>query len=221
MVYTTHPKANIARLCFCLGYIKYFDAHFSNFTGGVEKIENCVCLPEEDHGILWKHQDWRTGLAEVRSRRFTVSFICTVANYEYGFFWHFYQDGKIEAEVKLTGILRLGALQPGEARKYGTTTAPVHQHFFVARMDMAVDCRPGEAHNQVWFLRLSDPCLYPQVFLYLMRETFLDKYLCKLPVDLSNSFIFEISGGCYRHCSGVLKFTLSSATLQYHLYPWV
>lgn len=64
------------------------------------------------------------------------------------------QDGKIEAEVKLTGILSLGALQPGEVRKYGTTIAPglyapVHQHFFVARMDMAVDCKPGEAYNQV------------------------------------------------------------------------
>lgn len=80
--------------CDCLGYIKYFDAHFTNFTGGVETIENCVCMHEEDHGILWKHQDWRTGLAEVRrSRRLTVSFICTVANYEYGFFWHFYQVG--------------------------------------------------------------------------------------------------------------------------------
>ncbi|KAL8106358.1 hypothetical protein AgCh_029942 [Apium graveolens] len=141
--------------CDCVGFIKYFDAHFTNFTGGIETIENCVCLHEEDHGILWKHQDWRTGLAEVRrSRRLTVSFICTVANYEYGFFWHFYQDGKIEAEVKLTGILSLGALQPGEVRKYGTTIAPglyapVHQHFFVARMDMAVDCKPGEAHNQV------------------------------------------------------------------------
>ncbi|KAG5087637.1 hypothetical protein JHK86_000249 [Glycine max] len=33
-------------------------------------------------------------------------------------------DGKIEAEVKLTGILSLGALQPGESRKYGTTIAP-------------------------------------------------------------------------------------------------
>ncbi|PPD68234.1 hypothetical protein GOBAR_DD34883 [Gossypium barbadense] len=59
--------------CDCLGYIKYFDTHFTNFTGGVETIENCACLHEEGHGILWKHQDWRTGLAEVRqSRRLTV-----------------------------------------------------------------------------------------------------------------------------------------------------
>nr|GLL36161.1 hypothetical protein DM860_011308 [Ipomoea trifida] len=151
---------SLKRGCDCLGFIKYFDAHFTNFTGGVETIENCVCLHEEDHGILWKHQDWRTGLSEVRrSRRLTASFICTVANYEYAFYWHFYQawmfsDGKIEAEVKLTGILSLGALQPGESRKYGTMIAPglyapVHQHFFVARMNMAVDSKPGEAHNQV------------------------------------------------------------------------
>nr|CAD1837156.1 unnamed protein product [Ananas comosus var. bracteatus] len=64
------------------------------------------------------------------------------------------QDGKIEAEVKLTGILSLGALLLGESRKYGTTIAPglyalVHQHFFVARMDMAVDCKPTETFNQV------------------------------------------------------------------------
>ncbi|KAK9669506.1 hypothetical protein RND81_13G135800 [Saponaria officinalis] len=151
--------------CDCLGFIKYFDAHFTTFTGEVETIENCVCLHEEDHGVLWKHQDWRTGLAEVRrSRRLTVSFFCTVANYEYGFYWHFYQDGKIEAEVKLTGILSLGALSQGESRKYGTVIAPglyapVHQHFFVARMDMAVDCKPGEALNQVVEVnvRVEDP----------------------------------------------------------------
>ncbi|KAH7550515.1 hypothetical protein JRO89_XS13G0206100 [Xanthoceras sorbifolium] len=127
---------SLKRGCDCLGYIKYFDAHFTNYTGGVETIENCVCLHEEDHGILWKHQDWRTGLAEVRRQ---------VENDN---------DGRIEAEVKLTGVLSLGALQPGESRKYGTMIAPglyapVHQHFFVARMDMAVDCKPGEAFNQV------------------------------------------------------------------------
>ncbi|KAJ6672365.1 AMINE OXIDASE [Salix viminalis] len=143
--------------CDCLGFIKYFDAHFTNFTGGIETIDNCVCLHEEDHGILWKHQDWRTGLAEVR-RKVLSSTIYAPSIYIYAnldvSLVNYEKDGKIEAEVKLTGILSLGALQPGETRKYGTTIAPglyapVHQHFFVARMDMAVDCRPGEAFNQV------------------------------------------------------------------------
>ncbi|CAI5484568.1 unnamed protein product [Closterium sp. Yama58-4] len=238
--------------CDCLGLIRYFDAHMSNFLGGVETIENAVCMHEEDFGILWKHVDWRSGHTEVRrSRRLVLSFVCTVANYEYGFFWYLYQvrvlsnglgclchvlcsqgglvgrdawcsrscarwpttttassgistrwvvptgllalsclcdvhlhtrgglvgrlvlsflctivnydygffwylyqDGKIEAQIKLTGILSVGALREGEERKYGTLLAlglyaSIHQHFFVARMDMAVDCRPGEQANQV------------------------------------------------------------------------
>jgi len=72
--------------------------------------------------------------------------------------------------VKITGILSLGALHPGESRKYGTTIAPglyapVHQHFFVARMDMAVDCKPNETFNQVQFIYIYSylyyiPCLF-------------------------------------------------------------
>lgn len=69
------------------------------------------------------------------------------------------QDGKIEAEVKLTGILSLGALKAGENRRHGTVIAPglyapVHQHFFVARLNMAVDCNPGEGLNQVHDIKL-------------------------------------------------------------------
>ena len=51
-----------------------------------------LCLHEEDHGILQKHQDWRIGLVKVRkSRHLTVPFIYTIAKYEYDLFWHFYQ----------------------------------------------------------------------------------------------------------------------------------
>ncbi len=49
-----------------------------------------------------------------RSRRLSVSFVATVGNYEYGFFWYFYQDGTIQCEVKLTGIMNTTALHPGE-----------------------------------------------------------------------------------------------------------
>lgn len=34
--------------------------------------------------------------------------------------------------------------------------APVHQHFFVARMDMAVDCKPGETYNQVNYYEFAN-----------------------------------------------------------------
>ena len=89
--------------------------------------------------------DWRTNRPEVRrSRRLVVSMIATVGNYEYGFFWYFYQDGSIQHEIKLTGIMNTGALPPGETRKYGLLVepglyAPNHQHFFCVRLDMMLD----------------------------------------------------------------------------------
>jgi primary-amine oxidase len=131
--------------CDCLGEIRYFDAFLNNSRGEVVRYPNAVCMHEEDTGILWKHFDWRTNQTEVRrSRRLVVSFIATVGNYEYGFYWYFYQEGSIEYEVKLTGIINTGALPPGETRKYGTMVAPQlyapnHQHFFNVRLDMMVD----------------------------------------------------------------------------------
>jgi primary-amine oxidase len=95
--------------------------------------------------------DWRTGDVEIRrSRRLVISSFSTVANYEYGFFWYFYQDGTIRLEIKLTGIVSTGSILPNEKRKYGTVLAPGlyapnHQHFFNIRLDMSVD---GQ-HNSV------------------------------------------------------------------------
>ena len=131
--------------CDCLGEIHYFDAFLANSRGDVGVIENAICLHEEDFGILWKHVDWRTNQTEVRrSRRLVVSFIATVGNYEYGYYWYFYQDGSIQYEIKLTGIMNTGAAQPGEKPQYGTLIAPQlyapnHQHFFNVRLDMTVD----------------------------------------------------------------------------------
>jgi len=131
--------------CDCLGYIKYFDGNLCTSRGEPLTVKNAVCMHEEDYGILWKHTDRRLNTPEVRrSRRLVISSIATVENYEYGFFWYLYQDGNIQFEVKLTGILSLGALNPGEKSPYGTLVAPQlyapnHQHFFNVRLDIDVD----------------------------------------------------------------------------------
>ncbi len=136
---------SLALGCDCLGEIYYFDAVLNDSEGGTRTIPNAICLHEEDFGILWKHVDWRTGQAEVRrSRRLVISFIATAGNYEYGFFWYFYQDGSIEFQSKLTGVVNNFAVAPGETPKYGTMIAPqmgahIHQHFFNVRLDMSVD----------------------------------------------------------------------------------
>jgi len=145
--YNIGALANSLELgCDCLGEIRYFDATLVGSDGAPMVIRNAVCMHEEDYGILWKHIDFRINQTEVRrSRRLVVSWITTVGNYEYGLFWYFYQDGSLEFEVKLTGILSVGALNPGERSKYGQVLngdglyAPIHQHFFNLRLDVDID----------------------------------------------------------------------------------
>jgi primary-amine oxidase len=152
---------SLALGCDCLGDIRYFDGVMTDSRGHVTTLAHVVCMHEEDYGILWKHFDWRTNYTEVRrSRRLVVSFIATVANYEYGFFWYFYQDGTIQFEVKLTGIISNGATMPGEpAARWGELVAPqvygpIHQHFFNVRLDMMVD----GPHNSVYEVEtVTDP----------------------------------------------------------------
>ncbi len=84
-------------------------------------------------------------------RRLVISSIINLSNYEYGFFWYLYQDGSIEFEVKLTGVLSTGAYRPGEKPRHGTAVAPGlyapnHQHFFCVRLDADID---GQANTVV------------------------------------------------------------------------
>ncbi|MEO5665509.1 MAG: primary-amine oxidase [Nocardioides sp.] len=132
--------------CDCLGEIRYLDAVLSDESGTPQRIRNAICLHEEDHGILWKHWNFRyNDKAEVRrSRRMVVSSIHTIGNYEYGFFWYLYLDGTIQFEAKLTGIVQTRAIAPGEVPEYGALVAPQldapnHQHLFNMRLDFEVD----------------------------------------------------------------------------------
>ena len=131
--------------CDCLGAIHYFDAAYAAPDGRPVVIPNAICLHEEDHGMLWKHTDFRTGDVQVRrGRRLVISSIVTVGNYEYGFFWYFHQDGSIASEVKATGIVATQAVPAGETPEFGALVAPqlggiFHQHVFCARLDFDVD----------------------------------------------------------------------------------
>jgi primary-amine oxidase len=137
--------------CDCLGEIVYLDVPLADQDGTVRTITNGVCLHEEDFGILWKHTDTDGHVEVRRSRRFVASSLVTVDNYEYGYFWYLYQDGTIEFEAKLTGIVLTAAGEPGVANPYATEIAPglmapYHQHVFCARLDLDID---GEANTVV------------------------------------------------------------------------
>lgn len=133
--------------CDCLGEIHYFDATMLGADGEAHTIENAICLHEEDYGILWKHTNpFRPDLPpEVRrSRRLVVSMIHTIGNYEYGFFWYFYQDGTIQMETKLTGIIAASVAENGQGTSSSPlvapeVTSPIHQHLFCFRLDFNLD----------------------------------------------------------------------------------
>ena len=131
--------------CDCLGEIHYQDIHMANGHGETVTYENAICMHEEDYGVLWKHTDPISKKTTVRrSRRMVVSSFYTVGNYDYGIFWYLYQDGSIEFEAKLTGILYCGAVEDGKLTPYARLVAPnvagmIHEHYFNIRLDMSVD----------------------------------------------------------------------------------
>ena len=132
--------------CDCKGAIHYLDAHFPTRAGGVRTIKNAICIHEEDAGILFKHTDFRDeSVIVTRGRKLIIQQIFTAANYEYVVAWVFHQDGTIQPEIKLTGILNTYALNEDEdTNGWGTQVYPGvnahnHQHLFCLRIDANVD----------------------------------------------------------------------------------
>ena len=137
---------SLALGCDCKGSIHYMDADFVNRAGDSQTIKNAICIHEEDAGILFKHTDFRDDSCTVtRARKLIISHVFTAANYEYCVYWMFMQDGTIQLEIRLTGILNTYALNPGEsAAPWGTEVYPGvnahnHQHLFCLRLDPNID----------------------------------------------------------------------------------
>ncbi len=153
---------------------KLFEARFVDDFGKPYTVKNAVALYERDGGLLWKHLDMYGGAnVSRRSRDLVIGFITTISNYDYGLNWIFHQDGSLELETQLTGIMlakgsslttmagmahagghEQGATRPTSAdldMQFGhlvapNVVAPHHQHFFNFRIDLDVD---GAEHNEV------------------------------------------------------------------------
>ncbi|KAI1387630.1 copper amine oxidase [Hypoxylon trugodes] len=137
---------SLALGCDCKGSIHYLDAHFPARDGSLNTIKNAICIHEEDSGILFKHSDFRDeSVIVTRGRKLIIQQIFTAANYEYAIQWIFHQDGTIQPEIKLTGILNTYSMDPDEDTKgWGTQVYPGvnahnHQHLFCLRVDANVD----------------------------------------------------------------------------------
>ncbi|GKY93527.1 peroxisomal copper amine oxidase [Mayamaea pseudoterrestris] len=188
--------------CDCLGKIYYFDAVLVDSTGTPQNKKKVICMHEEDGGLLYKHVDYRNGHNESRrSRELVVSFVATVVNYEYLFYWRFKQDGTIDYEIKLSGELSTNLLsaQEGDHPTHGVMVAPcvnaqIHQHMFCARLDMAVD---GQRNNVSEIDVVSaelDPVKNPYGNAFYTVETQLDFEKNAIRIaDMTKARVWKIS----------------------------
>jgi primary-amine oxidase len=135
----------------------FFDAVLADEFAKPRTIPRAIALYERDGGILWKHDDYDTHTNESRrARELVLSSIATIGNYDYVFNWVFHQDGALEMEVLLTGIMEPKGVTatkihehdgPSHEHLVAPNVAAVHhQHFLSFRLDLDVD---GAAGNTV------------------------------------------------------------------------
>lgn len=131
-------------------YAMLIDAVMSDDFGKPYYLKRAIGLYERDGGILWKHFDSITAQNQTRrARELVIFFVATIGNYDYAINWIFHQDGVLEVDCALTGIMQAkgvamtagepGQLQHAEPLIAEHLTAPHHQHFFSFRLDLDID----------------------------------------------------------------------------------
>jgi len=138
---------------------RLFDAVFANDFGKPYVTRDAVALYERDAGVLWKHFDmYDKKNYSRRGRQLVLGFITTISNYDYGLNWVFHQDGTLELEAQLTGIMLAKGSRfttmPSHDQAHDASdapdmifahlvapnvVAPHHQHFFNFRLDLDID----------------------------------------------------------------------------------
>jgi primary-amine oxidase len=127
------------------------DATLADDAGNPKPMKNAVGIYERDGGLLWKHYDAYSGKNQSRrARQLVIFFIATVGNYDYAINWVFHQDGTLELDAALTGIMLPNGVAETAVSGHGgrfksghlvapNVVAPHHQHFFNFRLDFDVD----------------------------------------------------------------------------------
>ncbi|BAZ51327.1 copper amine oxidase [Nostoc sp. NIES-4103] len=129
------------------------DAVFANEQGEPYVMPGVIGIYEKDNGILWKHYEYNTQRNDVRrDRELVITINAAVDNYDYSINWIFHQDGTLELQNELNGIVLVqgtAAEKQSDDHSYGrliakNTVGVNHQHFFNYRLDMDVD---GQANS--------------------------------------------------------------------------
>jgi primary-amine oxidase len=166
----------------------YFNAVLADNDGVPFEIPRAVAIYERDGGVMWRHfdvdtRDNSTHTESRRARELVISIFATVGNYDYGFNWVFHQDGQLEIEILLTGILVPQAVKPEGTSGPGNGNHPHgtliaenvvavhHQHFFNFRLDLDVDGPEGNSVLEMNVEPLPEGEDNPHSGGFVMRET--------------------------------------------------
>ncbi|MBD2512905.1 primary-amine oxidase [Nostoc muscorum FACHB-395] len=129
------------------------DAVFANGDGEPYVMPGVIGIYERNNGMLWKHYEYGTQRNDVRrSRELVMTMTAAIDNYDYSINWIFHQDGTLEVQNELTGIVLAqgtAAQKQSEDDSFGRLIAKNifgvnHQHFFNYRLDFDVD---GQANS--------------------------------------------------------------------------
>jgi primary-amine oxidase len=183
----------------------FASAVYANEYGTAVEIPRAVAIYERDGGLLWKHFDY-THNESRRARELVLSFIVTAGNYEYGLNWIFHQDGAIDAEVLLTGIMAskgvADAKEDHDKPLTGHLVTPHvqavhHQHFFNFRLDMDID---GPGGNSVVEMNTDAT---PGTNELVMKETTLtSEREAQRRLNLATSRSWKVINPCVRNAVG-------------------
>jgi primary-amine oxidase len=138
---------------------EYMPAILHRENGTPFQVDRAVAIFEEYGGTLWRH-----GTVSRRATNLAIKYYTMIENYDYAFTWRFKEDGTIDVDIELTGIVEVkGVHRVSEmdapdkddlsynGKSFGTLVhkhveAINHQHFFVFRLDMDID---GAKNNSV------------------------------------------------------------------------
>ena len=192
------------------------DAVFADDEGKPYPLERAVGLYERDGGILWKHYDSVNEKNESRrARELVMFFVATIGNYDYAINYVFKQDGSIEIDLALTGImLAKGVKEKTENVQHGHYTgttshlvseyiaAPHHQHFFSFRLDFDVDGTKnsvGEMNTSPMPTGANNPNLNG----FVMRESSLKtEKQAQRKMDMRSARVWTVTNATERNSLG-------------------
>ncbi|HYG64352.1 MAG TPA: primary-amine oxidase [Thermoanaerobaculia bacterium] len=145
-----------------------FGALFAGNDGRPWGLDDVVAIYERDGGLLWRHADNAR-----RGRELVLFSVSTVGNYDYGISWIFKQDGSMEVETALTGMMLAKAVKDGHHDPYSHQVAPNvaavhHQHVLSFRLDMDVDGPANSVYSMNSFSKDPQPPYYNT---FVMEET--------------------------------------------------